>query len=106
MQNDYSLLNRRTEENGLSEASAPWNENVGFMAYNTLAGGVLTGKYLDVPAATDDSNRMRGMASSLKPRGRMDEKGWGQTLYRYRRYRYPQSPAAKPTLGVNRCAYP
>ena len=24
MQNDYSLLNRRIEENGLSEASAPW----------------------------------------------------------------------------------
>ena len=41
MQNDYSLINRRVEENGLSEASAPWNENVGFMAYNVLAGGVL-----------------------------------------------------------------
>jgi aryl-alcohol dehydrogenase-like predicted oxidoreductase len=44
MQNDYSLLNRRIEENGLSEASASWNENVGFLGYNTLAGGVLTGK--------------------------------------------------------------
>ena len=45
---------------------------------------MLTGKYLDVPAATDDTNRVRSMASSLKPRGRMDEKGWGRTLYRYR----------------------
>ena len=38
MQNDYSLINRRVEENGLSEASAPWNEDVGFMGYNALAG--------------------------------------------------------------------
>ena len=84
MQNDYSIINRRIEENGLSEASAPWNENIGFMGYNALAGGVLTGKYLEVPAATDDPNRVRSMASSLKPRGRMDEAGWGRTLYRYR----------------------
>ena len=82
MQNDYSLINRRIEENGLSEASAPWNENVGFMAYNVLAGGMLTGKYLDVPAAVDDPNRARGLANSLKKRGRMDETGWGRTLYR------------------------
>ena len=34
---------RRIEENGLSEACAPWHEDVGFMAYNTLAGGMLTG---------------------------------------------------------------
>ena len=48
MQNDYSILNRRIEENGQSEASSPVHENVGFMAYNVLAGGVLTGKYLQV----------------------------------------------------------
>lgn len=36
MQNDYSIINRRTDENGLSEASSPINENVGFMAYNAL----------------------------------------------------------------------
>lgn len=83
MQNDYSLINRRIEENGQSEACAPWNEDVGFMAYNTLAGGMLTGKYLDVPAAADDSNRARALANSIKKRGRMDENGWGQTLYRY-----------------------
>ena len=51
MQNDYSLINRRIEEQGLSEASAPWNENVGFMAYNTLAGGMLTGKYVPPPSS-------------------------------------------------------
>jgi aryl-alcohol dehydrogenase-like predicted oxidoreductase len=122
MQNDYSLLNRRIEENGLSEASAPWNEvsprlsallpqpsirdpprllpplsppppfslwphptqDVGFLAYNTLAGGMLTGKYMDVPASIDDTNRARGLANSLRKRGRMDEAGWGRTLYRYR----------------------
>jgi len=29
MQNDFSLLNRRVEENGVSEASAPWHYNCG-----------------------------------------------------------------------------
>ena len=33
-----SLIDRRAEENGVSEASSPVNENVGFMAYNALAG--------------------------------------------------------------------
>ena len=118
MQNDYSLLNRRIEENGLSEASAPWNENVGFLGYNTLAGGVLTGKCerrrvlnsvppcpscgtvpnahiarrpmpspstdLETPASTDDSNPITKLQNSMRPRGRMDEAGWGRTLYRYR----------------------
>ena len=44
----------------------------------------VTTKKLDVPAATDDADRTRGMANRVKPRGRMDEVGWGQTLYRYR----------------------
>ena len=47
------------------------------MAYNALAGGVLTGKYLDAP----NSNTDDGAAA---PRGRMDTRGWGRTLYRYR----------------------
>jgi len=33
MQVDYSILNRRSEENGLSEASSPNLENCGWMAY-------------------------------------------------------------------------
>lgn len=84
MQNDYSVLNRRIEENGLSEASAPVHENAGFFAYNALAGGVLTGKYLDRPASVDDADRARARLSAQSPRGRMDEYGWGRTLYRYR----------------------
>jgi len=84
MQNDYSMLNRRVEENGLSEASSPLHENTGFMAYNALAGGVLTGKYLDRPASVDDPNPESRAASREAPRGRMDSPGWGRTLYRYR----------------------
>ena len=84
MQNDYSLLNRRVEENGLSEASSPLHENTGFMAYNALAGGVLTGKYLDRPASVDEPNPETRAASREAPRGRMDSPGWGRTLYRYR----------------------
>jgi len=56
------------------------------MAYNALAGGVLTGKYSTVPAAVDDPDRARAEANLRSPRGRMDNRGWGQTLYRYRTY--------------------
>jgi aryl-alcohol dehydrogenase-like predicted oxidoreductase len=92
MQGDFSLLDRKSEENGVAEAASPYNENVGFMSYNALAGGMLTGKYLDVPAAMDDlvvvggdnTNKNRALQSLEQPRGRMDTRGWGQTLYRYR----------------------
>jgi aryl-alcohol dehydrogenase-like predicted oxidoreductase len=54
-------------------------------AVNPLAGGMLTGKYMDKPSAVDDlTNRDRAMASLQNPRGRMDTEGWGGTLYRYR----------------------
>lgn len=84
MQGDFSILDRKSEENGVAEAASPFNENVGFMSYNALAGGMLTGKYMDVPAALDDPVKDRAMASLEKPRGRMDTRGWGGTLYRYR----------------------
>jgi aryl-alcohol dehydrogenase-like predicted oxidoreductase len=84
MQGDFSMLDRKSEENGVAEAASPFNENVGFMSYNALAGGMLTGKYLDVPAALDDPNRERSITSLERPRGRMDTRGWGGTLYRYR----------------------
>jgi aryl-alcohol dehydrogenase-like predicted oxidoreductase len=85
MQGDFSMIDRKSEENGVAEAASKYNENVGFMAYNALAGGMLTGKYIQVPAALDDlSNRERAMMSLDRPRGRMDTRGWGGTLYRYR----------------------
>ena len=90
MQNDYSIVNRRVEENGLSEASSPAIANAGFMAYNVLAGGMLTGKYGltpndgVAPAAVDDGDRARARKFAEAPRGRMDTRGWGLTLGRYR----------------------
>mmetsp|Transcript_11880 Transcript_11880/g.31022 ORF Transcript_11880/g.31022 Transcript_11880/m.31022 type:complete len:247 (+) Transcript_11880:3-743(+) len=84
MENDFSLLDRRQEENGVSEAASPRYLNTGFLAYNVLAGGVLTGKYLDEPAAVDNPNEAQGRRRLESPRGRMDEYGWGRTLYRYR----------------------
>lgn len=68
----------------MAEAASPFNENVGFMSYNALAGGMLTGKYMGIPAALDDSKRDRAIKSIETPRGRMDTRGWGGTLYRYR----------------------
>jgi aryl-alcohol dehydrogenase-like predicted oxidoreductase len=99
MQGDFSILDRKSEENGVAEAASPFSENVGFMAYNTLAGGMLTGKYLDVPAALDDPDRTRALASQSRPRGRMDEYGWGRTLYRYR-----SEPAIEAIIEYNKLA--
>jgi aryl-alcohol dehydrogenase-like predicted oxidoreductase len=66
------MIDRKSEENGVAEAASPFNENVGFMSYNALAGGMLTGKYMDTPAALDDSQRDRAIGSLENPRGRMD----------------------------------
>lgn len=85
LQGDFSILDRKSEENGVAEAASKYNENVGFMSYNALAGGMLTGKYMEVPAALDDlGNRERAFKNLNSPRGRMDTRGWGGTLYRYR----------------------
>jgi len=84
IQGDFSLIDRKSEENGVAEAASPYNENVGFMSYNALAGGMLTGKYIDKPAALDEINRDAAIKSLENPRGRMDTRGWGGTLYRYR----------------------
>mmetsp|Transcript_60927 Transcript_60927/g.193267 ORF Transcript_60927/g.193267 Transcript_60927/m.193267 type:complete len:478 (+) Transcript_60927:43-1476(+) len=85
MQGDFSLINRRSEENGLSEGSSPVNENVGFMAYNVLAGGVLTGKYLkDGKKDMGAVGKVEAARRGAMPRGRFDDYSWGRTLYRYR----------------------
>ena len=47
------------------------------MAYNVLAGGMLTGKYLDSPAAPDEPNPLQSLARTTSPRGRMDDISWG-----------------------------
>jgi len=84
IEGDYSLIDRKSEENGVFEASSAVNENVGFLAYNALAGGMLAGTYMDSPAAVDNPDLEAARKQLFAPRGRMDTFGWGQTLYRYR----------------------
>ena len=50
MQNDFSLLNR-TFEPELAETCAPRNLNIHLLVYGGLAGGALSGKYLQDPNA-------------------------------------------------------
>jgi len=50
VQNSYSLLVRGQFEADLAEVCSPGNANVGLMAYSPLAGGSLSGKYLDAGA--------------------------------------------------------
>ncbi|ULC59985.1 aldo/keto reductase [Flaviramulus sp. BrNp1-15] len=60
IQNSYSLLNR-TFEGDLAEVSI--RENIGLLAYSTLAFGMLTGKYIDGTAGPNSRlNRFPGMA--------------------------------------------
>ncbi|CAM6097076.1 unnamed protein product [Calypogeia fissa] len=47
VQNNYSLLCRSHAEADLVEVCAPMNGNVGYLAYSPLAGGALSGKYID-----------------------------------------------------------
>ncbi len=51
---------------------SPANENVGFMAYNALAGGVLTGKYLQVPRLVAAAAPMRLEPNRSEPTCRVD----------------------------------
>lgn len=46
IQNSYSLLVRGAYETDLAETCAPYNGDVGLLAYSPLAGGVLSGKYI------------------------------------------------------------
>ncbi|GJN24069.1 hypothetical protein PR202_gb11782 [Eleusine coracana subsp. coracana] len=57
IQNSYSLLVRCRFEVDLVEVCHPNNCNIGLLAYSPLAGGVLTGKYLD--ANSDITKRSR-----------------------------------------------
>jgi len=47
IQNSYSLLVRTLFETDLVEVCSPRNMNVGLLAYSPLAGGSLSGKYVD-----------------------------------------------------------
>jgi aryl-alcohol dehydrogenase-like predicted oxidoreductase len=48
LQNSYNLLERNEFEMGMQEAISKSNANLGFLAYSPLAGGALSGKYLNV----------------------------------------------------------
>jgi len=58
VQNCYNLLVRNDYENSLQEVCSPKNCNIGLLAYSPLAGGSLTGKYLD-PKSVSVESRMR-----------------------------------------------
>lgn len=58
LQRSYNLLERNEIEPTFEEACAARNANVAFLAYSPLAGGSLTGKYLD-PVNSPAEARMR-----------------------------------------------
>lgn len=58
-QNVFNLLERNDFETGMIEACSPANANIGLLAYSPLAGGALSGKYLDKKSASNENSRMR-----------------------------------------------
>ncbi|TYH86235.1 hypothetical protein ES332_D01G027500v1 [Gossypium tomentosum] len=57
IQNSYSLLVRRFEVD-LVEVCHPKNCNIGLLSYSPLAGGALSGKYLDINSEAAKKGRM------------------------------------------------
>lgn len=55
VQNVYNLLDRSDWERGMIEACSPINGNVGLIPYSPLAGGALSGKYIDYEKASMNS---------------------------------------------------
>lgn len=52
IQNDFSLVDRRFQSE-VAEACAPWNHNISGVPYGILAGGTLSGKYLNGQAPAE-----------------------------------------------------
>ncbi|KAL7610272.1 hypothetical protein Lser_V15G13905 [Lactuca serriola] len=59
IQNSYSLLVRCKFEVDLVEVCHPYNCNVGLLCYSPLAGGALTGKYLDSESEASKKGRLQ-----------------------------------------------
>ncbi|KAI5649572.1 hypothetical protein M9H77_35577 [Catharanthus roseus] len=66
IQNSYSLLVRCKFEIDLVEVCHPNNCNVGLLAYSPLAGGSLTGKYLDLDSEVAKKGRLNLFPSYME----------------------------------------
>eukprot|EP00375_Theileria_parva_P002828 XP_765509.1 aldo-keto reductase [Theileria parva strain Muguga] len=65
IQLNYNLLTRNEVEKGFVELARPQNTGIGIIAYGPLAGGILTGKYLEFVEATT-SGRLLKFPSYMK----------------------------------------
>ncbi|KAK2197873.1 bifunctional NADP-dependent oxidoreductase domain superfamily/NADP-dependent oxidoreductase domain [Babesia duncani] len=59
VQVNYNLLCRNDVEKGLVELARPQNQGLALLAYSPLAGGILTGKYLEYMDATTNARLLR-----------------------------------------------
>ena len=67
IQNNYSLLVRLHFDVNLAEVCHPRNENIALLAYSPLAGGSLSGKYIDGTATSKSRfNLFASEGSSLR----------------------------------------
>ncbi|KAG8370435.1 hypothetical protein BUALT_Bualt14G0116500 [Buddleja alternifolia] len=66
IQNNYSLLVRCKFELDLVEVCHPNNCNIGLLAYSPLAGGALSGKYLDINSEAAKTGRFNVFPGYMK----------------------------------------
>ncbi|EKX73084.1 oxidoreductase, aldo/keto reductase family member protein [Theileria equi strain WA] len=74
VQLNYNLLCRNDLEKGFIELARPQNTGIGIIAYGALAGGILTGKYLEYMDATTSARLLRFPSYMTRYRGSLAAK--------------------------------
>ncbi|UKJ90832.2 hypothetical protein MACJ_001767 [Theileria orientalis] len=69
VQLNYNLLNRNEVEKGFVEIVRPQNTGIGIIAYGPLAGGILTGKYLEYIESTTSARLLKFPSYMKRYRG-------------------------------------
>ncbi|SIO73508.1 Aldo-keto reductase (Fragment) [Babesia microti strain RI] len=69
VQLEYNLLARNDVEKGFVELSRPQNTGIGLVAYSPLAGGLLTGKYLEFVDGTTNARLIKFPSYMARLRG-------------------------------------
>ncbi|GBE62014.1 aldo-keto reductase [Babesia ovata] len=93
VQLNYNLLCRNDVEKGFVELCRPHNTGIGILAYGPLAGGVLTGKYLEYVDATTSGRLLRFPSYMKRYRGSLAARAVKDYYDIAMSYKYPNLSA-------------
>ncbi|CDR97906.1 aldo-keto reductase, putative [Babesia bigemina] len=89
VQLNYNLLCRNDVEKGFVELCRPHNTGIGILAYGPLAGGVLTGKYLEYVDTTTSGRLLRYPSYMKRYRGSLAARAVKEYYDIAMSYKYP-----------------